>query len=129
MLEYRPTECAIEQIFVHKSAQSALKLGHARGVAIAAVMTSRIPLFEYAPRQIKQAIVGKGSAEKTQVQHMIQILLSLKEKPQADAADALAVALCHHHSHSPLLEPFLHQPTKRRQSNRKLWAAYENPKG
>lgn len=92
---YKPTELAIEQVFVHKSAASALKLGQARGVAIAAVMSENLPVFEYAPRQIKQAIVGKGGAEKAQIQHMIQILLNLNAKPQADAADALAVALCH----------------------------------
>lgn len=94
---YKPTELAIEQVFMHKSASSALKLGQARGVAIAAVMSANLPVFEYAPRQIKQAVVGKGSAEKHQVQHMIQILLTLNAKPQADAADALAVALCHLH--------------------------------
>lgn len=95
---YRPTELAIEQVFVHKSVASALKLGQARGVAIAAVMSENMPVFEYAPRQIKQAVVGKGAAEKLQIQHMVKILLNLNEKPQADAADALAVALCHLHT-------------------------------
>lgn len=95
---YRPTELAIEQVFVHKNVRSALKLGQARGVAIAAVMQSQLAVFEYAPRLIKQAITGTGGADKAQVQHMIQVLLSLEEKPQADASDALAVALCHLHT-------------------------------
>lgn len=95
---YHPTELAIEQVFVHKSVSSALKLGQARGVAMAAVMSESVPVFEYAPRQIKQAVVGKGAAEKHQIQHMVQILLNLNMKPQADAADALAVALCHLHT-------------------------------
>lgn len=96
--EFQPTELAIEQVFVHKNIQSALKLGQARGVAMAAVVTNEVAVYEYAPRQIKQAIVGKGSADKNQIQHMIQILLSLNTKPQADTADALAVALCHLHT-------------------------------
>lgn len=95
---FKPTELAIEQVFVHKNVRSALQLGQARGVAIAAVMATSIPVFEYAPRQIKQAIVGRGNADKSQVQHMIQVLLNLNAKPQSDAADALAVALCHLHS-------------------------------
>lgn len=95
---YRPTELAIERVFVHKSVSSALKLGQARGVAIAAVMIEDVPVFEYAPRQIKQAIVGRGAAEKQQIQHMIQVLLNLNVKPQADTADALAVAVCHFHT-------------------------------
>lgn len=95
---YHPTELAIEQVFVHKSVSSALKLGQARGVAMAAVMSESVPVFEYAPRQVKQAVVGKGAAQKHQIQHMVQILLNLNMKPQADAADALAVALCHLHT-------------------------------
>ena len=95
---YQPHEVAIEQVFMHKNAASALKLGQARGVAIAAVVRLALPVFEYAPRLIKQAIVGRGGADKNQVQHMIKILLRLTAKPQADAADALAVALCHHHT-------------------------------
>lgn len=125
MLEYRPSECAIEQVFVHKNALSALKLGQARGVAIAAMMTARIPMYEYAPRQIKQAIVGTGSATKEQIQHMIQILLKLPEKPQADAGDALAIALCHLNTHDI---NNLHQTKpshRRRQSQRKQWAKYD----
>lgn len=95
---YQPTELAIEQVFVHKNVRSALKLGQARGVAIAAVMQANLSVFEYAPRLIKKAITGNGGADKVQVQHMVQSLLALPAIPQADAADALAVALCHLHT-------------------------------
>lgn len=118
---YKPTELAIEQVFVQKNVQSALKLGQARGVAIAAVMSAQIPVYEYAARQVKLAIVGKGNADKSQIQHMIQIMLNLTQKPQADAADALAVALCHSHMMaSPLL---LNQQPKRRK--RATWKGYD----
>lgn len=93
--EFRPTELAIEQVFVHKNVRSALMLGQARGVVLASVMIHKLQVFEYAPRKIKEAVVGHGNADKLQVQHMCKILLNLSDKPQADAADALAVALCH----------------------------------
>lgn len=125
MLEYRPTECAIEQVFVHKNALSALKLGQARGAALAAMMTAKVPVFEYAPTQIKQAIVGKGRATKEQVQHMIQRLLDLPKQPQADAADALAIALCHLNTHRLALLSEPTAPTRRGQSQRKLWTKYD----
>ena len=97
--EFLPQEMAIEQVFMNKNADSALKLGQARGAAICAGVHSHLPVDEYAARQIKQAVVGKGSATKEQVQHMICVLLSLPGKPQSDAADALGVAVCHvHHS-------------------------------
>ena len=92
---YLPTEAAIEQVFMHTNAGSALKLGQARGAAIVAVVENSIPMSEYAARQIKQAVVGSGSADKAQVQHMVKTLLNLPQAPQADAADALAVAICH----------------------------------
>ena len=95
--EYRPTVVAIEQVFVHKNVSSALKLGQARGAAIVAVARQGLVVAEYAPRQIKKAVVGYGGAEKIQIQQMIQILLGLNGLPQADAADALAVAVCHAH--------------------------------
>lgn len=121
---YQPTELAIEQVFVNKNARSALKLGQARGVAIAAAVVCNLPVFEYAPRQIKQAVVGKGAADKRQVQHMVQILLTLEAKPQADAADALAVALCHLHVVSGM--GLAHIPSRRRYSKRALrWSAYD----
>jgi len=93
--EYRPHQLAIENVFMHRNADSALKLGQARGAAICAAVTQQLPVAEYAPREIKQAVVGKGSADKKQVQHMVCVLLNLGQTPQADAADALAIALCH----------------------------------
>ena len=93
--EFRPQHLAIESVFMHRNADSALKLGQARGAAICAAVTRDVPVAEYAPREIKQAVVGKGSADKQQVQHMVRVLLNLDRTPQADAADALAVALCH----------------------------------
>ncbi|MEW5058364.1 MAG: crossover junction endodeoxyribonuclease RuvC [Cycloclasticus sp.] len=95
---YKPQEMAVEQVFMAKNADSALKLGQARAAAICAVFDDDIEVFEYAARQIKQALVGKGSADKTQVQHMVKVLLKLKGTPQMDASDALGVALCHLHS-------------------------------
>ena len=95
--EHAPQEVAVERVFVHKSVDSALKLGQARGAALCAVFGAGAAIFEYAPREIKQAVVGHGGAEKRQVQHMIQVLLSMSELPRSDAADALAVALCHAH--------------------------------
>ena len=95
--EYRPEEFAIEQVFMARNPDSALKLGQARGAAIVSAATSGLAVHEYSARQVKQAVVGTGGADKTQVQHMVQALLSLSRPPQADAADALAVALCHAH--------------------------------
>jgi crossover junction endodeoxyribonuclease RuvC len=86
---------AVEQVFVRINVSSALKLGQARGVAIVAGVTRAVPVFEYSPAQVKQAVVGHGRAAKEQVQHMVRSLLNLPGNPQADAADALAVALCH----------------------------------
>ena len=96
--EYAPDEMAIETVFVSKNAGSALKLGQARGAAVCAAISLGLPVAEYSPRSVKQAVVGRGSADKVQVQHMITVLLRLKERPPEDAADALAVALCHHHT-------------------------------
>lgn len=95
--EYQPQEMAVERVFMNKNADSALKLGQARGAAICAGITRAIPVSEFAARAIKQAVVGKGAAAKEQVQHMICILLSLDKRPPSDAADALAVAICHGH--------------------------------
>ena len=100
--QYRPTEAAMEEVFVNANVQSALKLGQARGSAVAAIATSRIPIEGYSPRQIKQAVVGYGNADKLQVQHMVKTLLALDKTPQSDAADALAVALCHSQTHASL---------------------------
>lgn len=93
--QVQPTEFAIEQVFMGRNADSALKLGQARGAAIVAAMQAGLPVYEYAARQIKQSVVGRGGADKEQVQHMVMALLSLPGRPQADAADALAIALCH----------------------------------
>ncbi|MBN1684769.1 MAG: crossover junction endodeoxyribonuclease RuvC [Gammaproteobacteria bacterium] len=92
--KYRPDEVAIEQVFVHQNPNSALKLGQARGVAIIAA-AENASVFEYSAKQIKQAVVGYGSADKNQVQQMTKILLKLDKLPQADEADALAAAICH----------------------------------
>jgi crossover junction endodeoxyribonuclease RuvC len=88
----------MEQVFVHRNVASALVLGEARGVAVCAIAEAGLPLHEYAPASIKQAIAGNGRADKTQVQHMVRMLLNLPVSPAADAADALACALCHAHS-------------------------------
>jgi len=93
--EYRPDVIAIESVFVHRNASSALKLGHARSAAICATFEFDLDVFEYAPREIKQAVVGSGSATKEQVQHMVRSILELDGDPSPDAADALATALCH----------------------------------
>jgi crossover junction endodeoxyribonuclease RuvC len=95
--EYCPQEMAIEQVFMNKNADSALKLGQARGAAICAGVKASVPVAEYAARQIKQAVVGRGGATKEQVQHMMVVLLSLQQTPPSDAADALGVAVCHGH--------------------------------
>ncbi len=94
---YQPHEVAVEQIFMHLNPGGALKLGQARGVAIVAATIDAIPLAEYSARQVKQSVVGYGAADKRQVQEMIKTLLNLKGLPAPDAADALAVAMCHAH--------------------------------
>jgi crossover junction endodeoxyribonuclease RuvC len=97
--KYRPQVVVVEDLFVSKNIKSALKLGHARGVAILAAMNAGLPVFEYAPTEVKQAVVGNGKAEKKQVQMMVKTLLDLPKVPHpADAADALAAAICHIHS-------------------------------
>jgi crossover junction endodeoxyribonuclease RuvC len=93
--EYAPDEFAIEEVFLAKNANSALKLGQARGAAIVAAALKELFVNEYAARRVKQSVVGNGNADKTQVQAMVQLLLGLSSPPQADAADALAIALCH----------------------------------
>lgn len=95
--KYRPDEVAIERVFLNRNVDSALKLGHARGAALCAV-PGAVPVFEYAPRAIKLAVVGFGGAEKQQVAHMIRALLAVEGRLSADASDALAVAVCHANS-------------------------------
>jgi crossover junction endodeoxyribonuclease RuvC len=98
LAECRPDCVAVENLFYASNARSALKLGHARGVAMLAAVEAGLPLVEYTPAEIKRAVVGYGRADKQQVQHMIRLLLGLAEAPTPhDAADALAVAICHVH--------------------------------
>jgi crossover junction endodeoxyribonuclease RuvC len=92
---YHPTEGAIEAVFMHQNVSSALKLGQARGVALVAMARGGLSVAEYAPREVKKAVVGYGGADKAQVQGMIKAILHLNKAPPTDAADALAIALCH----------------------------------
>lgn len=92
---YNPDVAAIEDVFLSQNARSALKLGHARGVAVLAAMKSGLQVHDYSPRSVKQAVAGYGQADKYQVQHMVKALLELSSSPSNDAADALAVAICH----------------------------------
>lgn len=95
--QYRPDIVAIETVFMARNAGSALKLGQARSAALCATFAFDVEVFEYAPREIKQAVVGTGSASKEQVQHMIVSMLALNATPSTDASDALAAAICHGH--------------------------------
>ncbi len=101
--EYAPHEAAIERVFMARNPDSALKLGQARGAAICAIVHRDIGVTEYAAREVKQAVVGTGSGDKRQVQHMVGILLNLSGRLQADAADALAIALAHAHTRASVL--------------------------
>lgn len=99
ILRFSPTDLSVETQFVYKNAQSAMKLGMARGVILVAAAKHQVPVFEYAPTKAKKAVVGQGSASKEQVQKMIQLLLCLKNRVEPeDAADALSLALCHAHT-------------------------------
>ena len=100
--KYKPEEVAIEKVFMAKNPDSALKLGQARGAAMCAAVMRDLPVHEYAAKEIKLAVVGKGSADKVQVQHMVGVMLNLQGKLQADAADALGVALTHAHLRAAL---------------------------
>lgn len=93
--ERKPDALSIEQVFVNRNVDSAMKLGQARGAAICAGVHAGVAVAEYTPRAVKKAIVGNGGADKIQVQHMVAALLELPQKPQADAADALGLAICH----------------------------------
>lgn len=93
--QHQPELMAVEDVFVSKNASSALKLGQARGAAICAGITHQLSVGEYTPRAVKQAVVGKGGADKTQVQHMVRLLLNITGDLSSDAADALGVAICH----------------------------------
>lgn len=104
IIQFQPDVFAIEQVFMSKNADSALKLGQARGAAIVAAVNNDLPVFEYAARLVKQSVVGTGAADKKQVQHMVKLLLKLSANPQADAADALAIAITHAHMFHSLLK-------------------------
>ncbi len=93
--QFRPDEVSIERVFMHRNADSALKLGQARAAALCGTFEADVPVFEYAARYVKKAVVGRGDADKAQVQLMVRVLLGLRETPASDAADALALALCH----------------------------------
>lgn len=93
--QYRPQEVAIEEVFVAINPQSALKLGHARGVLMLAGRQNQLPVSEYAARAIKQSVAGYGNAEKSQIQQAVRAILKLSGTPSEDAADGLAVAICH----------------------------------
>jgi crossover junction endodeoxyribonuclease RuvC len=96
--EFRPDEVAVERVFMHRNADSALKLGQARGAALTAVVVHGAAVYEYAPRAVKLAIVGSGGADKAQVAHMVRALLGIGEPATTDVSDALAIALCHAHA-------------------------------
>ena len=95
--EYHPLEAAVEQVFMARNPNSALKLGQARGAAISALVVAELSVAEYTPRLVKQAVVGTGTAEKGQVGHMVRVMLSINQPLTEDQGDALAVALCHAH--------------------------------
>lgn len=92
---HKPAVAAVEDVFVAANPRTALKLGHARGVAVLAALHNGLQVHDYTPRMVKQAVVGYGNADKNQVQQMVRVLLQLSASPSADAADALAVAMCH----------------------------------
>lgn len=122
MLEYAPQEVAVERVFMHRNADSALKLGHARAAAICGTFAGGAVIHEYAAREIKLAIVGRGGADKAQVQHMVQAILGLDELPATDAADALAAAICH--AHSRTLRGVLQPAGAGRASGRRSWRKF-----
>lgn len=100
--EYKPDEFAVEAPFFGKNVQSMLKLGRAQGVAMSAALYRDIPIFEYAPKKIKMAITGQGTASKEQVAAMLKSILNIKEMPKhLDASDGLAAAVCHHFQRNP----------------------------
>lgn len=102
--QYHPDCISIEKVFVAKNADSALKLGHARGAAICSAVSRDLDVYEYTAKQTKQAVVGAGGATKNQVQHMVMMILKLSGNIQEDAADALAAAICHQHTSQTLVQ-------------------------
>ena len=121
--ECRPDCVAVENVFHSVNVRSALKLGHARGVAMLAAVEAGLPVMEYTPAEIKRAVVGYGRADKPQVQHMVKLLLKLPSVPTPhDAADALAVAICHLHSQVPARAVGAVMPVKSRATS---WRTYK----
>lgn len=117
---YQPQQMGIEQVFMSRNADSALKLGQARGAAICAAHMAGLIIAEYAPRQVKQAIVGTGAATKDQVQHMVKRLLGLQQELQEDESDGLAIAICHAQFYATQQKTGLDaQQLKRRSSKRR----------
>lgn len=114
--EYQPVELSIEQVFVNKNVDSALKLSQARAAVICAAVNAGLKVSEYAPKAVKSAVVGTGSASKEQVQHMMSMLLKLEKGLQADQADALGIALCHAHNRG--LAGKIALPSRKRSSTR-----------
>jgi crossover junction endodeoxyribonuclease RuvC len=115
MEKFAPHEVAIEEVFMHENPGSALKLGHARGVAMVACASHRVMIKEYSAREVKLSLAGYGAAQKEQVKHMVVNLLMLNSAPQSDAADALGIAICHSHMrNSPL------RGSHRRRTGRRL---------
>ncbi len=100
---FSPQQSAVEEVFMGRNASAALKLGHARGAAMVACLSNQLPVAEYSARKVKQAVVGNGAADKAQVQHMVKALLSISDNIAEDAADALAVAICHAHTQASLI--------------------------
>ncbi len=101
---YSPSQSAIEEVFMGRNAQAALKLGQARGSAMVACLSNELPVSEYSARAVKQAVVGTGAADKTQVQHMVKAILRISDTMAEDAADALAVAICHANTSASLIK-------------------------
>ena len=118
IVEYQPVELSIEQVFVNKNVDSALKLGQARGAAICAAVNAGLKVSEYTPKAVKSAVVGTGNATKDQVQHMMSMLLKLEKGLQADQADALGIALCHAHNRNLIGK--ISMPARRRSKARWL---------
>ena len=99
--KFKPDAIAVEELFFNNNAKTAINVGQGRGVVLLAAAMSNIPIFEYTPLQVKQAVVGYGRATKEQVQQMVKVLLNLEKIPKPDdVADALAIAVCHAHSHN-----------------------------
>jgi len=126
LAEQRPDCVAIENIFHARNVRSALKLGHARGVALLAASAAGVPIAEYTPAEIKRAVVGFGRADKPQVGQMVKLLLHLEAAPAPhDAADALAVAICHIHTSTGAVANAMHRlPARRSAGGGTSWRAY-----